>query len=310
MIPILFIITFAFFFFMSLAPGDFFSTYYQDANIKAEVIDQARKEFGLDQPFYIQYFKWLKKVLIDHDWGMSFSYRMPILELINTRIWNTVFLNVFSLLFSLLFSYPISFYFAYRPRKYLDKTVNAVTLVLYSVPGFFLALMGLLIAAKTGIFPLGGATSENFESLGFFGQLGDRLHHIILPVTIGFIGGIAGSIRSMKELLKIEFQKPYITAIRAKGLRKWGVIKHAFRNALIPIITGFSGIFAGVFSGSVIFEIIYSYPGVGRLMYDATLKQDYFLVLTNMIISSTLVLFGILVSDILLAVVDPRVRMK
>jgi peptide/nickel transport system permease protein len=310
MIPILLIISFAFFFFMSLAPGDYFSSYYQDANIKAEVIDHYRKEFGLDQPFYIQYFMWLKKVLIDHDLGMSFSYRMPILELLNTRIWNTIFLNFFSLLFSFIFSYPISFYFAYKPRKLLDKAVNGITLVLYSMPGFFLALLGLLIAAKTGLFPLGGATSENYDNLPFFGQLFDRLHHILLPILVGFIGGIAGSLRSMKELLNLEFQKPYITAIRAKGVQKWGVIKHAFRNALTPFVTGLSGLFAGLFSGSVILEIIFSYPGVGLLMYDATLKHDYFLVLTNMIISSLLALFGILFSDIILALVDPRVRMK
>jgi len=310
MIPILFIITFVFFFLMSLAPGDFFSTYYQDPNIDKSVIDHYRREFGLDKPFYIQYFVWLKKVIIDHDLGMSFSYRMPILQLLNTRIWNTVFLNFFSLIFSFIFSYPISFYFAYKPRKLLDKTVNFVTLFFYSIPAFFLALLGLIVAAKTGLFPITGATGENYETLNFLGKFADRLHHIFLPILIGFIGGIAGSIRSMKELLRLEFQKPYIVAIKAKGLRKWGIIKHAFRNALIPFITGLSGLLAGMFGGSLFTEIIFSYPGVGRLLYEATLKQDYYLVLTNMIIGSTLVLIGIMISDILLAIADPRVRIK
>ena len=310
MIPILLIISFAFFFFMSLAPGDFFTSYYEDSNIDPSVIDHQRKEFGLDKPFYIQYFIWLKKVIIDHDLGISFSYRMPILELISTRIWNTVFLNFFSLLFAYLFSYPISFYFAYKPNKILDKTVNFITLIFYSAPIFFLALIGLIIAAKTGLFPITGATGENYESLSFFGKFADRLHHIFLPIMVGFIASIAGSLRSMKELLNLEIHKPYITALKAKGLRKWGIIFHAFRNALIPFITGIAGILASLFGGSLFTEIIFSYPGMGRLIYQATLKQDYFLVLTNMIISSALVLIGIMISDILLAMADPRVRIK
>jgi ABC-type dipeptide/oligopeptide/nickel transport system permease component len=310
MIPILLIIIFAFFFFMSLAPGDFFTTYYSDPNIDTKTIDYYRNEFALDKPFYIQYLKWLKKVVIDHDLGQSFSYRMPIIDLINTRIWNTVFLNFFSLLFTFLFSYPISFYFAYKPNKILDKSINFISLIFYSFPGFFLALIGLLIASETGLFPITGATSENYESLHFPGKFLDRLHHTFLPIIIGFIGGIAGSLRSMKELLLIEFHKPYILAIKAKGLEKWRIIFHGFRNALIPFITSIAGIFAGLFSGSVFIEIIFSFPGIGRLMYEAALKQDYFLVLTNMIISSTLVLIGIMISDILLAVADPRIRMK
>ena len=310
MIPVLFITVFFFFFFMSLAPGDFFTAYYQNPEINPEVINYYRDEFGLDKPFYIQFFMWLKKVFVDHDLGMSFSYRQPILDLINTRIWNTVFLNFFSLLFSIIFSYPIAFYFSYKPNKHLETGVNFVSLILYSIPGFFLALLGLIAAAKTGIFPIGGATSEGYEALSFMGKFYDRFHHIILPIIVGFIGSLAGSIRSMKVLLSEEFHKPYITAVKAKGAGKPGIIKHAFRNALIPYITGISGLLAGLIGGSLFVEIIFAYPGIGRLMYEATLRQDYYLVLTNMIISDLLVLAGIMFSDILLAVADPRVRIK
>lgn len=310
MVPVLLITIFFFFFFMSLAPGDFFTAYYQNPEINPEVIDYYRDEFGLDQPFYTQFVLWLKKVVFDGDLGMSFSYRQPILDLINTRIWNTIFLNFFSLLFSIAFSYPIAFYFSYKPNRALEKGVNFVTLLLYSVPPFFLALLGLIVAAKTGLFPIGGATSEAYNTLSFAGKFYDRLHHIALPVLVGFIGGIAGSIRSMKVLLNEEFNKPYITAVRAKGGTKPVIIKHAFRNALIPFITGISGILAGLIGGSLFVEIIFAYPGIGRLMYDATLRQDYYLVLTNMILSDLLVLGGIMVSDILLAAADPRVRIK
>ena len=310
MIPVLLITIFFFFFFMSLAPGDFFSSYYQNPEITPETIDYYRTQFGLDKPFYMQFLYWLKKVLIDHDLGMSFSYRQPILELINTRIWNTVFLNFFSLIFSFAVAYPIAFYFSYKPNRLLEKNVNFITLILYSVPSFFLALLGLLVAAKTGLFPLGGATSENYHLMGLGAKFIDRLHHILLPVLIGFLGGVAGSIRSMKVLLEQEYSKPYIIAVRAKGAGKIQIIKHAFRNALIPFITGISGIFSSLIGGSLFVEIIFSYPGIGRLMYDATMRQDYYLVLTNMIISDILVLAGILISDILLAVADPRVRIK
>lgn len=178
------------------------------------------------------------------------------------------------------------------------------------MPAFFLALLGLIIAAETGWFPIGGATSEAYGSMNAWGKFIDRLHHIALPVLVGFIGGIAGSIRSMKVLLGEEFGKPYITAVRAKGGTKPVIIKHAFRNALIPFITGISGMLAGLIGGSLFVEIIFAYPGIGRLMYDATLRQDYYLVLTNMIIGDVLVLGGIMISDILLAAADPRVRIK
>ena len=201
MIPVLLITVFFFFFFMSLAPGDFFTAYYQNPEINPDVINYYRDEFGLDKPFFTQFALWLKKVVFDHDLGMSFSYRQPILDLVNTRIWNTVFLNFFSLIFSIIFSYPVAFYFSYKPNRTLEKGVNFVTLLLYSVPAFFLALLGLIIAAKTGLFPIGGATSEAYGTLSFAGKFYDRLHHIALPVLIGFIGGIAGSIRSMKVLL-------------------------------------------------------------------------------------------------------------
>ncbi|MDR1626907.1 MAG: ABC transporter permease [Spirochaetia bacterium] len=310
MIPILLITVFFFFFFMSLAPGDFYSSYYENPEIDASVIDHYRAEFGLDKPFYQQFFQWLKKVIVDQDLGMSFSYRQPITSLIASRLGNTLALNFFSLLFSYIVAYPIAFYFAYKPRKTLEQTVNFATLLLYSVPSFFLALMGLLIAAKTGLFPLSGATGANHDSLGFFGQVADRLHHMLLPVLVGFVGGIAGSIRSMKVLLGEEFHKPYVTAVRARGVGDLSVIKHAFRNALIPFITDMSGILAGLISGSLFTEIIFGYPGIGRLMYEATLRQDYYLVLTNMIMSDILVLGGILISDLLLAAADPRVRIK
>ena len=310
MIPILLVTFFFFFFFMSLAPGDFYSAYYENPEIDDEVIGHYRREFGLDQPFYIQYLRWLKKVVIDWDLGMSFSYRQPITSLIAGRLRNTLALNFFSLMFSYLFAYPIAFYFAYKPSKRLEQLVNSSTLILFSIPSFFLALLALLIAAKTGLFPLSGATSANYDSLGFFGQLGDRIHHLLLPVMVGFVGGIAGAIRGMKVLLGEEFRKPYVTAVKARGVGDISVIKHAFRNALIPFITEMSGILAGLISGSLFTEIIFGYPGIGSLMYEAALRQDYYLVLTNMIMSNILVLGGILISDMLLALADPRVRIK
>jgi len=310
MVPILLVTIFMFFFFMSLAPGDFFTAYYQNPEIDPKVIDYYRAEFGLDKPFYLQFLYWLKKVVVDHDLGMSFSYRQPILSLMAPRIGNTLILNLFSLVFSYLVSYPIAFYFAYRPHKGVERAVNLGTLVLYSSPSFFLALLGLLFAAATGIFPLGGATSIDYESLSSAGKVLDRLHHLLLPVLIGFLGGIAGSIRSMKVLLLEEFRKPYITAVRARGIGDVGVIKHAFRNALTPFITSMSGLLAGLISGSLFVEIIFGYPGIGKLLYDAMMRKDYYLVLSNMIASDVLILLGILLSDILLAASDPRVRIK
>jgi len=310
MAVILVMLVFAFFFFMDLAPGDYFSSYLLNPDIDKSVIQNQREQFGLDQPFYVQLWLWVKNLVTKGDLGVSFSYRQPILDLIGTRLPNTLALNLLSLLVTYAVVYPLSLYFAYKPRKWLDKGVDISTLLLYSMPGFFLALLGLMAAAATGWFPINGATSPGYETMNAWQQFSDRLHHLLLPVIVGFLGGIAGTIRTMKVLLHEEFGKPYIVASRARGLGGASIVLHALRNALVPFISGMSGLFASLLSGSLFIEIIYGYPGLGKLMYEALLKQDYYLVLTNMVVVSVLALLGNLLSDILLAVADPRVRMR
>jgi len=307
---ILLVTILAFFFFMKLAPGDFYSAYLMNPDVDQTLLQAKRAEFGLDQPFYVQFGLWIKNAVTKGDLGQSFSYRMPVTDLVLPRLANTLYLNLLSLFFAYAIAFPLSFYFAYRPRKWLDRGVDIATLLLYSAPSFFLALLALVFAANTGWFPINGATSPDHDSLSGFAKFADRLNHLWLPVIVGFLGGLAGSIRSMKVLLHEEFAKPYISAARARGLPGSHIVGHAFRNALVPTVTGLSDIFAGLVSGSLFVEMVFGYPGIGYLMYEATMRRDYFVVIADIVMVDVLVLLGILFSDILLALVDPRVRIK
>jgi peptide/nickel transport system permease protein len=307
---------------MELAPGDIvdqimiqqlFSenesrSVRRDTTMSAEQLAARRAYLGLDQPFYVQYFRWLNRVLIHHDLGVSLISRAPVSFLIGSRIWNSILLNLISLLLITMFSFLLGVYFSTKAGTLADPAVTFFALVLHAFPGILLLILLQLFAALTGLFPVTAYPSFPYaEAPGRF--VFSYAHHIFLPLLASFLGGLGGTLRMIRATMLDQLGQPYITSLRSRGIAEWRIyLAHAFRNTLNPYITGSANMLAGLFSGSLILEIIFAYPGIGRLMYEAVMQQDINLVLANTIFISFLVLLGMVISDICLALVDPRIR--
>ncbi len=332
MLVLLFFLGFALFGLMELAPGDIVDQMMSqqimssmngsgadgkgEGGSKAEKdnlftekqMAQLRAEFGLDKPFYVQYFKWLDRVIIHHDLGTSLISRAPVSFLIRSRIWNSVLLNLISLVFITLFSFLLGVYFSSKAGTPTDTAVTFFALFFHAFPGLLLLILAQLFAAVTGLFPVTAYPDFSFsDSPAAFTF--SYIHHIFLPLLVAFVGGVGGTMRMIRATMLDQMGLPYIFALRARGISEKRVyLNHAFRNTLNPYITGSANLLAGLFSGSLVLEIIFAYPGIGRLMYEAVLQQDINLVLANSMFISALVLIGMVISDILLAFVDPRIR--
>ena len=271
-------------------------------------MEQLRAEFGLDKPFYIQYFKWLERVLLHGDLGTSLISRAPVSFLLGSRIWNSVLLNLISLVFITLISFLLGVFFASKAGTRTDTAATFFALFLHAFPGILLLILLQLFASVTGLFPVTAYPSFPFSQAPLQFTF-SYAHHVFLPLLASFLGGIGGTMRMIRATMLDQMGMPYILAIRARGISERRVyLHHAFRNTLNPYITGSANLLASLFSGSLVLEIIFAYPGLGRLMYEAVLQEDINLVLANSMFISALVLAGMVISDILLAIVDPRIR--
>ena len=323
MIVILFILGWALFALMALAPGDIVDQMMQqqlmsqteagggserDSVFSEEQLAKMRAEMGLDKPFTVQYFHWLNRVLVHHDLGVSLISKAPVSFLIKSRIVNSLVLNLISLVFITLFSFLLGVYFSSKAGTRVDVAATFFALFFHAFPGILLLILLQLFASITGLFPVTAypdfPISENPIKFIF-----SYNYHVFLPLFASFLGGIGGTMRMIRSTMLDQMGMPYIMALRARGISERRVyLNHAFRNTLNPYITGSANLLASLFSGSLVLEIIFSYPGIGRLMYDAVMQQDVNLVLANNMFISALVLLGMTISDILLAIVDPRIR--
>ena len=321
MLIILFILGFAVFGLMSLAPGDIVDKYAQEQLLamseaasgneelmSEEQIASIKRELGLDLPFYSQYMRWLGQVFIEHDLGRSMISRAPILFLIKSRLINSIILNLISLFFLTGISFAMGIFFSSKVGTRTDLAATFIALFLHAFPGLLLLILLQLFAALTGLFPVTAYPDFPYsEAPTRF--VFSYMHHILLPLIGAFLGGIGGTMRMIRATMLDQLGQPYITALRSRGIAEWRIyLTHAFRNTLNPYITSSANLLASLFSGSLILEIIFSYPGIGRLMYDAVRQEDINLVLANIMFISLLVLTGMLIADILLALVDPRIR--
>lgn len=273
-------------------------------------MEELRAEFGLDKPFYVQYFKWLNRVLIHHDLGTSLVSRAPVGFLIKSRLWNSVLLNLISLVFITTFSFILGVYFSTKAGTRVDTAATFFALFFHAFPGILLLILFQLFASITGLFPVTAYPDFTFAEAPVKFTF-SYAHHIFLPLLTSFLGGVGGTMRMIRSTMLDQMGMPYIFALRARGISEKRVyLNHAFRNTLNPYITGSANLLAGLFGGSLVLEIIFAYPGIGRLMYEAVMQEDINLVLANTMFISALVLIGMIISDILLAIVDPRIRYK
>jgi peptide/nickel transport system permease protein len=283
-----------------LAPGGP-ETMLEDPNIRPEYIEQLRRSYGLDQPVLVQYVKWAGNML-QLDFGRSFEDNRPVIDKIVERVPATLQLSIAGYALGLL-GIPLGIYAALHRGQLIDNVVRVFTVVGHAIPHWWLGLMIVVFTAPYGIFPLGGMADLNASNAVL-----DRLHHLFLPALISAMSGWIILSRYMRSEMLEVLSQDYVRTARAKGLRERKVMNHAIRNALLPIITVLGGSLAGFFSGAVLLETVFSWPGMGRLAVQAAFRRDYPTVMALTVIFSFLVIIGNLLADIAYAYVDPRVR--
>jgi len=311
-IPLLIGITFISYLVIGLAPGgplDFLTP--EDPNASPEVRERLIKEFGLDQPVYIQYWQWLKRVA-RLDFGRTFlPDGKPVLTKIGERLPITLLLNAIEMLVIVGLAVPIGVLSAVRQYSLYDKVTTVFVFVGFATPDFWLALLlMILFGVELGWLPISGLRSLNWEYLSFWRQQWDVIGHLVLPITVATFGGLAGFSRYMRQSMLEVVRQDYIQTARAKGLAEQVIIgKHALRNALLPVVTILGLSLPGLIGGSVIIESIFAIPGMGQLMVQSVFSRDYPVVMGNLVIVATLTLIANLVADIAYGMVDPRIRL-
>jgi peptide/nickel transport system permease protein len=309
-VPILVVVTFISFAIMKLAPGDPVSM-YMDPSVSQQDINQIRENLGFDQPISVQYFLWLKTVL-KGDFGYSFVSKQPVLEVILDRLPASLLLSVSSLIIILCITVPLGILTAYKKNSFFDDFVAFFSFLGLSIPAFWLGLMlMLLFSLKLNILPSSGYLDPLLLDEAFYLQAIDIANHMILPLITIVVGGIAGLIRFNRfGLIKILTQD-YIMAARARGISETKILfKHAFKNALLPIITLLGLELPGLIGGSFVIEYIFAWPGMGQLGVSAVFSRDYPVLMATVLFSSCLIIVGNSLADIAYTYADPRIRKK
>ncbi len=308
MIPLVLGITILSFGAMQLAPGDYVEQMKQNPQIRPETIKRLRQQYGLDKPPAVQYFYWLKNAA-QGNFGESFTYKEPAFKLIMSRAYYTILLAFYSGLLAWVLAIPLGIYAATHRNNWLDRVLNFGAFAGISLPGFFVALLAMRFALISGWFPVGGASSVNYEQMSQGQKILDTAHHLILPTLVLGIGGIAGLMRQMRGNLLDVLSENYILAARARGLSERAVIvKHATRNAINPLITLVGYQISGLLAGAALVENVMAWPGLGRLLLESVQTQDLYVSMASFVMGAVLLIVGNLIADILLAITDPRIK--
>ena len=317
MVPSLFAISFLCFVLIQLPPGDFVTTYIATLAASNETVDQAtaadlRARFGLDQPMLVQYFKWITGIVLRGDFGLSFEWQQPVGDLIWERMALTLLLTFSTLLLTWGLALPIGVFSAVKKYSIGDYLFTFFSFLGLAVPSFLLALVLMYVAAVQFGADVGGLFSENFRSAPWsWDKVVDLLHHLWIPVLILAASGTASLIRVMRANMLDELHKPYVTTARAKGLSEFRIlVKYPMRLALNPFISTIAWLLPNLVSGSIIVAIVLNLPTAGPLLLQSLLTQDMYLAGAFVLLICALTLVGSLVSDILLALVDPRIRLE
>ena len=291
-----------------LAPGEPSQIDPLNPKFTQEVLERFRKEFHLDEPLYKQYYIFYRDLFT----GKSVSWKdnRPVLRKIYERFLNSLPLFILGTLITWTLSFPVGIHAAIRRGSFYDRSTTFLAYLLISIPGFFFAYMLIIFVVTQFHVPVIGMATFGLSPRGLFIPLMDRVWHLLLPSILFAAGGIAVLSRYVRnQMLEVESQD-YVRTAKAKGLPPDKVhYKHALRNALLPFVTMFGLILPGLIGGSVIIESIFSWPGMGRMAYEAILARDYPVILTVNFISAILVLVGTFISDLLYMVVDPRIRL-
>ncbi len=309
MIPQLFILSVIIFILAKNMPGDPFTGLITPQTDPA-VLEELKRKAGLYDPIHVQYIRWMKNAL-HGDFGMSYAYKIPVKTLIGQRASNTFILSVLSTVLTYCIAIPLGVLSGRYQNSKLDKAVVLYNYISYAIPTFVLSLLMLWLFGYTlDWFPKTGTVTIGLEP-GTFKYFIDKLHHLILPSLTYALLATVGTIQYLRNEVIDAKSLDYVKTARSKGVPENKVYsKHIFRNSLLPIAAFFGYTITGVLSGSVFIELIFSYPGMGNLFINSISTRDYSVVTALILLFGFLTLLGSLLSDIIMSIVDPRIRIE
>ncbi len=317
MIPTLFAISVVAFFIIQLPPGDFLTSLVAGMAEQGETIDSAqlaalKQRYGLDQPFYVQYWKWISGIVFRGDFGQSFEWNRPVNTLIWDRLGLTFILSLSTLVFVWAVAIPIGIYSAVRKYSLGDYVATFLGFIGLATPNFLIALVLMYVSFKYFGQSVGGLFSpEYIDAPWSWGKVTDLLAHLWIPMVVLGTAGTAGLIRTMRANLLDELGRPYVVTARAKGVAENRLlVKYPVRLALNPFVSGLNDVLVQLVSGAAIVSIVLSLPTTGPLLLRALMSQDMYLAGSFILMLSVLTVVGTLLSDILLAWLDPRIRYR
>ena len=316
-VPTLFAVSIIAFLIIQLPPGDYLSTLMADWASQGGAVEQGtvtamRERYGLDQPIYFQYYKWIFGILTRGDFGVSFELGQPVTQLIWGRLGFSFLLAFLTLCFVWLLAIPIGIMSAVRQYSISDYSATFLAFFFLAVPDFLMALSAMYVFSTYFGQSVGGLFSPEYVDAPWsFAKLGDFLAHVWLPVVVIGLGSLAALVRIMRANLLDELSKPYVTTARAKGMSELELlIRYPVRLALNPLISTIGWILPAVISGEIIVSVVMSLPTTGPLLLRSLLAQDMYLAGSLILLISVLTVIGTLISDILLALADPRIRFQ
>jgi len=316
MIPTLIAVSILSFVIIQLPPGDFLTSYAAQLRAEGDTVDAAELEalrvrYGLNQPVYVQYGKWMSGILLRNDWGQSLEWRKPVKELIWERLGLTAALSLITLFVSTVIAIPIGVYSATHQYSWLDYFMTFFSFVGLGTPGFLLALIVMFLAQSYLGLNVGGLFSDEYMLAPWsWAKVWDMLKHIWIPVLILAFSATAGNLRITRANLLDEMNKPYVETGRAKGLKEGKLIwKYPVRVALNPFFSTIGWSLASLVSGTTLVAMVLSLQTTGPMLLRALTSQDMYLAGSFILLLSALTIIGTLISDILLAIADPRIRL-
>jgi peptide/nickel transport system permease protein len=316
MVVMTFLISVAAFIVIQLPPGDFLTTLVasmeQGSEVSQAQIAFLTQRFGLDQPLHVQYWRWISGIIFQGDFGYSFQWRRPVADLIWDQVGFTVLLSVATLLFAWAIAFPIGVFSAVKQYSVGDYVVSFIGFIGLAVPNFLLALVLMYIGFRFFGQSVGGLFSPEYRDAPFsWGKLWDLISHLWIPIIVIGTSRTAELIRIMRANLLDELNKPYVTTARAKGLSEARLIlKYPIRIALNPFVSTVGWVLPSLISGAVIVSVVLNLPTVGPLLLNSLQNQDMYLAGAFILLLSVLTLIGTVISDILLAILDPRIRLE
>jgi peptide/nickel transport system permease protein len=315
LIPFLFLVSALSFVVIQLPPGSFVDTYKRNLEAQGGVVNQAQLQalevrYGLDKPLLVQYGIWISNIIFRGDFGNSFTYQRPVIDILKERLPRTVIISLVSIVLTWIIAIPLGIIAALKKNSVWDYVLTFLSFIGLSLPAFLLAILLMYVVfANTGWLVTGLYSPEFQDAPWSLAKFADLLKNVWLPLVVLAVTGAAGTIRVLRATLLDELQKPYVITARAKGLPEWRVIlKYPVRLAINPMISTIGWLLPAVVGGELVVSKVLNLPTVGPIILAATLAQDMYLAGAFVLLLSMLTLVGTLISDILLAWLDPRIR--